>query len=157
MAARFAHAFDQWRGRTDHFIIRLNSPGGAVVEGRLVIDEIERIKATHVVDTYVGAGGHCLSMCVPIYLTGDERRASADAMFMFHEPSSYDLVTDEKIRRPGFEQKMTSDKFFARYFANSKMNPEWRKRLRANWKGRDLWFTAAELAEQGSGVVERVQ
>lgn len=26
----------------------------------------------------------------------------------------------------------------------------------ASWKGRDLWFTAEELVEQGSGVVEAV-
>lgn len=156
MAARFAEAFDDWRGRTDRFVIDLNSPGGSITEGRLVIEEIEKLKSTHAVDTYVGAGGYCLSMCVPIYLTGDQRAAAADATFMFHEPSSYDLVTDEKVKRPGFEQKMTSDKFFERYFVRSDMNPEWRERLRADWKGRDLWFTAEMLVDQGSEVVEQL-
>lgn len=157
MAQRVADAFDQWKDRTGRFIIDLDSPGGAIVEGRLVIEEIDKIRKTHKVDTYVGAGAKCLSMCVPIYLAGDNRTAAKDAQFMFHEPSSYDLVTDERVKKPGFERKMTSEKFFEHYFVRSEMNPEWREKLRASWKGRDLWFTAEELVDQGSGVVEAVE
>jgi ATP-dependent protease ClpP protease subunit len=156
MAARFAEAFDHWKDRTDNFVIELDSPGGALTEGRLVIAEIEKMKASHHVDTHVGAGAHCLSMCVPIFLKGAARTAAKDAIFMFHEPSTYDLVTDEKVARPGFERTMTSDKFFERYFVNSDMNSAWREKLRAAWKGRDLWFTAAELMEQESGVVTAI-
>jgi ATP-dependent protease ClpP protease subunit len=157
MAARFAEAIAEWKGKTDRLVIMLNSPGGALAEGRLVIDEIEKVKRTHKVETYVGERAFCLSMCVPIYLAGDERKAAAGATFMFHEPSSYDLVTDERVEKPGFEQRMTSERFFDRYFVRSGMNEEWREKLRENWRGRDLWFTAAELAEQGSGVVEKVE
>ena len=157
MAERFAEAFADWKDRTGRFVIELDSPGGALAEGRLVIGEIERMKATHQIDTRVGAGADCLSMCVPIYLAGEQRSAAGNARFMFHEPSSHDLVTDEKVSRPGFERKMTADKFFERYFANSRMNPEWREKLRASWRDRDLWFTAEELAQQGSGVVEYVE
>lgn len=156
MADRFATAFDAWKGRTQRFVIDLNSPGGALVEGRLVIAEIERMKATHQIDAHVGAGADCLSMCVPIYLAGHARTAARDARFMFHEPSSYDLVTDERVNKPGFEQKMTSEKFFERYFVNSGMTPEWREKLRALWRGRDLWFTGEQLVEQESGVVEAI-
>jgi ATP-dependent protease ClpP protease subunit len=157
MAERFAAAFEEYGDRTDRFVIDLNSPGGAIAEGRLVIDAIERTKRTHRVDSHVGRGAFCLSMCVPIYLTGDGRNAARDATFMFHEPSSYDLVTDEKVDKPGFEQRLTSERFFERYFVKSEMNPEWRERLRAEWKGNDLWFTAEELVEQGSGVVKTVE
>ncbi len=156
MAERFEKAFARWKGKTERFVIELDSPGGAIVEGRLVIDEIEKIRRTHRVVAYVGSGAECLSMCVPIFLAGDERIAAKDAVFMFHEPSTYDLVTDERVRKPGFEQRMTSDRFFERYFVKSEMNPEWREKLRAAWKGRDLWFTAEQLVEQGSGVVEAI-
>lgn len=157
MAARLAAAFANYEGKTGRFVLELDSPGGSIAEGRLAIHEIEKIGATHAVDTYVGAGGHCLSMCVPIYLAGRERSAAADAIFMFHEPSSYDLISDEKIRKPEFEQKMTSERFFERYFVKSEMNPEWRDGLRAAWKGRDLWFTASDLVEQNSGIVESIE
>ncbi|MFZ5619141.1 MAG: ATP-dependent Clp protease proteolytic subunit [Pseudomonadota bacterium] len=157
MSERFARAFEERKGRTDRFLIDLNSPGGSIAEGRLVIAEIERMKRTHRVDAYVGDGAVCLSMCVPIYLQGERRTAAPSARFMFHEPSSYDLVTDEKVGKPGFEQRMTSERFFARYFASSEMNAEWREKLRQNWKGRDLWFTAEELAAQGANVVEELE
>ena len=154
MAARFADAFDAWKDETSRFIIELDSPGGALAEGRLVIEEIEKIRRTHRVDTYVGSGAECLSMCVPIYLKGASRAAAPDALFMFHEPLSYDLITDERVSKPGFEQRMTSDRFFARYFVNSAMNPSWREKLRIAWKSRDLWFTGQELVAQESGVVQ---
>jgi len=37
------------------------------------------------------------------------------------------------------------------------MNPEWREKLSAAWKDRDLWFTARDLVEQESGVVETLE
>lgn len=157
MAERFASAFDDWKGRTGRFLIDLNSPGGSITEGRLVIETIERMKETHRVDAYVGEGAFCLSMCVPIYLAAERRTAAASAAFMFHEPSTRDLFTEEKIDRPGFEQRMTSEKFFDRYFAGSGMDPEWRESLRAAWRGRDIWFTAEALVEQGAGVVEAIE
>lgn len=154
MAKRFAAAFEEYRDKTDRFVIDLDSPGGAVAEGRLVIAAIEAIKRTHRVDTLVGRGAYCLSMCVPIYLAGDRRVAAPDATFMFHEPSSYDLVTDERIDRPGFEARMTSARFFERYFGRSEMNSAWRERLKERWRGKDLWLTAEELVSEGANVVE---
>lgn len=157
MAERFASAFRDYRNKTDRFVIELNSPGGAIVEGRLVIDEIKKARRDRRVDAHVGAGAYCLSMCVPIFLAAERRTAAADATFMFHEPSSYDLVTDERVRKPSFEQRLTSDRFFERYFVRSGMNAEWRERLSEEWKGKDLWFTAEELVEQGSGVVDELK
>lgn len=157
MAMRFAEAFDRWKNETDRFVIDLNSPGGSLAEGRLVIEEIEKIKMTRRVDARVGPRAQCLSMCVPVYLRGQARMAADDAVFMFHQPSTYDLVTDEKVNRPAFERQMTSDRFFERYFVNSEMNPEWREKLSAAWKDRDLWFTARDLVEQESGVVETLE
>ncbi len=157
MAQRFVDAFDAWKGRTDRIVIDLNSPGGAITEGRLVIEEIERMKRTHAVTTRVGAEAVCLSMCVPIYLQGDRRTAAPSAVFMFHEPSTRDLFTDEPIDRPGFEQRMDSARFFERYFVRSEMDAAWREKLKAEWQGRDLWFTAKDLIEQGANVVEALE
>lgn len=157
MAARVAAAFEEWKDRTDRFIIDLHSPGGSIIEGRLVIDEIARMKETHRVESRVRAHARCLSMCVPIYMQGDRRTAGASAIFMFHEPTTRDVFTEERIERPGFEQRHESERFFERYFAASEMDPEWRERLRAAWNGRDLWFTGKELVDQRSGVVEELE
>jgi membrane-bound ClpP family serine protease len=96
MAYRFESAFAEWKGRVRRIVIELDSPGGALVEGRSVIDAIERMKATHVVETRVAAGDLCASMCVPIFLAGQERIAGRGAQFMFHEPSSVNYFTEEK-------------------------------------------------------------
>lgn len=157
MAARFADAFEA-NGGARRFLVELDSPGGSLAEGRLVIAEIEKEKRRRAVDTRVRSGAYCLSMCVPIFLAGETRTAGRRARFMFHEPATYDAVTEERIRRPGFEQRMASDWFFETYFgaasANAgEINPEWREKLRKDWRGRDVWFTGAELVAQQSGIV----
>jgi len=157
MAFRFREAFEASKATTDRIVIELASPGGALTEGRSVIAAIERMKATHRVDTRVVAGGTCASMCVPIFLTGQARIASPEALFMFHEPSSVDFITDEKVKKPAFEQRMDADRFFERYFERSEMDPAWREKLREEWKGRDIWKTGAALVAEGSNVVTRLE
>lgn len=157
MAYRFETAFDEWKDRVQRIIIELDSPGGALVEGRSVIEAIDRMKATHRVDTRVAGGALCASMCVPIFLAGHERSAGAGARFMFHEPSSVDYFTDEETRKPAFERRRDAERFFERYFERSEMNPAWRERLREAWKGRDVWKTAEELVAEESNVVMRLE
>lgn len=157
MAFRFREAFDASKDKTARIVIELHSPGGALTEGRSVIDEIERMTRTHRVDTRVAAGATCASMCVPIYLAGEARIASPSARFMFHEPSSVDYFTDEKAAKPAFEQRMDADRFFERYFTQSAMTPAWREKLREDWKGRDVWKTGAELMAEGSNVVTALE
>ncbi|MDZ7628736.1 MAG: ATP-dependent Clp protease proteolytic subunit [Parvularculaceae bacterium] len=157
MAFRFREAFDAARGTTDRIIIDLHSPGGALIEGRSVIEEIERMKRTHRVDTRVNAGATCASMCVPIFLAGQNRVAAADARFMFHEPTSVDFFTEEESKKPAFEQRRDAERFFDRYFTASPMDAAWREELRLAWIGRDIWKSGAELVAEGSGVVTAVE
>lgn len=153
MAFRFREAFEAVKAKSDRIVIVLDSPGGALIEGRRVIEEIERMKRTHRVDTRVKAGATCASMCVPIFLSGENRMASAGSRFMFHEPTSVDYFTEEESRKPAFEQQMDAERFFDRYFTASPMDPAWRESLREAWKGRDVWKSGAELVAEGSGVV----
>lgn len=153
MARRFEEAYREWKGEGRRIIIDLHSPGGAIAEGEQVIRIIEQMKRTHIVDTRVRSRRACYSMCVPIYLQGEERYAAANARFMFHEPSAYDFYTGEKVDQPKFERDLVSRRYFDRYFVNSPMDPVWRDRLEADWKGKDLYFTARELVEQHANIV----
>jgi ATP-dependent protease ClpP protease subunit len=157
MAYRLREAFGAWRARTDLVVIELDSPGGALTEGRAVIEAIERMKATHRVNTRVRAGRLCASMCAPIFLAGEERLAGAGARFMFHEPTSVDYFTEKESKKPAFERRMDAERFFERYFERSPMTPAWRERLREDWKGRDVWKSAEELVAEESGVVTRLE
>ncbi len=153
MAKRFEEAWREWKDEGSRVLIDLHSPGGAIAEGEQVIRIIERMKRTHVVDTRVRARRACYSMCVPIFLQGEERTAAPNATFMFHEPTAYDFFTGEKVDQPQFERDMMSRRFFDIYFVNSPMNPGWRDRLAEDWKGRDVFYSAEELVEQGANIV----
>lgn len=153
MAHRLRAAFETAKGGTERIIIELSSPGGALIEGRAVIEEIERMKKTHVVAARVRDGETCASMCVPIFLAGQARIAGPESRFLFHEPSSVDMITDETVNRPAFEARRDADRFFTRHFERSAMAAAWRDKLRQDWKGRDVWKTGEALVAEGSGVV----
>lgn len=153
MERRFQEAYSQWADKTNKFIINLNSPGGALREGRLVIDVINQMKQTHMVETTVGEGANCLSMCVPIYLQGEQRSASRNSRWMFHEPSAYDYITDEKVEETDADRNAASDRFFERYFLNSEMDAQWRDNLQKEWVGKDVWRTGRQLYEERSTII----
>ncbi len=153
MARRFEEAYAEYSERASTFVVVLNSPGGAIAEGKRVVRLLDRIKRTHNVETRVGPGHNCLSMCVPIFLKGDVRVAAPDARFMFHEPSSYDSFTGERANEPAFERRFVADRFFDRYFENSPMTPAWRAELERAWVGRDVWKSGEDLWRENSGVL----
>jgi hypothetical protein len=153
MVTRFTEAFDAWKGRTGHFVIRLHSPGGSLREGRELIELIRQVRRTHRVDTLVADGHVCASMCVPVYLQGESRYAGRRARFMFHQPARYDSQTDERIEGPAFEQRALARRFFERYFVNSPITPAWLEKLEKDWVGKDIWKTAEELSQENSGIV----
>ena len=157
MARRFAEAFEEWEYKADRIIIDLHSPGGSLREGEAVIQIIEDMKNTHIVDTRVRPRRACISMCVPIFLRGEERTAAANSRFMFHEPTAYDYFTGEEVTEPERERRYTSEKFFDRYFVHSEMDPEWREDLRAEWRGKDVWKTGEALMREGSNIVTVLQ
>ncbi len=157
MARRFEDAFEEWRGRSERIIIDLNSPGGSLAEGRAVIGVIDEMKRSHTVETRVGPGRACLSMCVPIFLTGEVRVAAPSSRWMFHEPTAMDAVTGEEVRIPEFERRYASDKFVRDFFVNSDINTAWLDGLVAEWRGRDVWRTGRELMDEGSGIIQRLE
>ena len=155
MALRLEEGYLDWRERADTIIINLSSPGGSLREGGKVIDVITRMKKTHVVETRVGKGARCLSMCVPIFLQGQTRVAAANSRWMFHQPILTDMAGDI-AEQPEFERNYTSERFFKRYFENSEMDPVWREQLRIDWVGRDVWYTGRQLVDQQANIIENL-
>lgn len=156
MAQRFEEAFDAHAGDADTIILDFNSKGGSLREGQRVIEWIKRAKRTHRIESQVQKRRSCLSMCVPIYLQGQLRRASGSSRWMFHEPRLVDAYTNEIADQPEFEKNWSSNRFFERYFVNSEMDPDWRERLREKWVGKDVWYSGRDLVEQHSGVVQEL-
>lgn len=153
MTRRFEEAYAKWAGKVDKFIIKLDSGGGSLREGRQVIEFIKQMKKTHLVETTVGDQRHCLSMCVPIYLIGEQRSASRNSIWMFHEPRSYNYITDEESDEPESERRAASDRFFRNYFINSEMDEKWRQQLAQEWIGKEVWRTGQQLFDEKSNII----
>lgn len=132
-------------------ILRLNSPGGSVPEGQLMIEELKALKAKGVqLITEVRNGDQCGSMCLPIYLTGDERHAGDVAAFYFHGVLTNALCTEidsaatEKYLEQmlslgmnrGFAEKLKSEAVFA---TPSK-----------------TWFSGKDLFKEGRGFITKL-
>lgn len=157
MARLIAGEFDRRKETTKTFIIDLHSPGGSVDEGERVIKAIQKMRATHSIRTYVGAGNDCLSMCVPIYLQGELRIAAATSNFMFHEPSANDSLTGDAVFTYEFENRQMAMEIFNRFFKNSEMDPRWRKRLQEQVRLGEVWKTGGELKLERSKIVTIVE
>ncbi len=155
MAKRFEEAFNVWSDKTDKFVIKLNSRGGALREGRLVIELIEQMKKTHLIETNVESGAFCLSMCVPIYLRGERRVAASDSLWMFHQPTAYDFITGDKVST-NEDRLIAGERFVEKYFVSSEINQEWLKRLKQQWIGKDVWYSGQQLVGENSNVIQRI-
>ena len=152
MHTLLVRAFEEWRTKSEHFLLQLNSAGGSVREGGDVVELLQRIKRTHTLDTYVASREICMSMCVPIFLQGNTRIAAPDARFMFHEPKRF-YDDGSEAKGFSFEREALTRRFFTRYFTNSPMNANWRVQLEKDWLGKDIYKTGKQLVEENAGIV----
>jgi ATP-dependent protease ClpP protease subunit len=166
MQERFAQAFRQLELDPRRIVISLNSGGGSVRHGRMVIDEIRRASRAHQIDSLVGAGSSCASMCVPIYLAGFERYAHPAAQFMFHEASiRFSPEQNIALRTLSVNvaetrkqlANMATDELFSDDFKPQGVDPTWLAQMRIKIQNRDIWLNARQLVEQRSGVVDKLR
>lgn len=152
MASSIRRAFERYGATTEVVQLDLHSGGGAIREGGEVIKALETIKTTHKLITHVAAGERCMSMCVPIYMEGDIRRASPKARFMFHEPKRY-YDDGKEAKGFSFEQEALTRRFFERYLASSPIDPGWLKQLEQLWIGKDIFKSGQDLVVEQSNIV----
>lgn len=92
----FKEFIDYYKG-SDYktIIINLNSPGGGVIAGQRLIDQIDaqRILGKHII-TFVDDGNRCYSMCTVVFAVGDERIAHKNSWWMFHGPWIAEMGVD---------------------------------------------------------------
>ena len=132
-----------WRkeGPASALVLTLNSPGGSVDEGEDVIRWLNRLHTKTNVITHVGLDGYCASMCVPIFLAGEQRSAAASSTFVFHQAYS------------GDEQLMASQ-VFHQFLRKSAMDEAWGGRLEAAIRDdQEVWKSGRELKRERSNIV----
>lgn len=154
MQAKLAAAFKEHRGKTDRFVLSLSSPGGSVGHGGAVIRLLREIRRTHRLDTVVEGSGTCASMCVPIYLQGETRRATPRSRWMFHEVSLRDAITDEKQEMRPSDQKARTDKLFDDYFRPAGVPDGWIMDMREKMRKGDVWRSGDQLMRENTGIIQ---
>lgn len=157
MASRITEAYQQHKDKARTFVLALSSPGGSLDQGAAVVQVLKTIAATHHIETVVESGAICASMCVPVYLQGQERSAAADARFMFHKVSFNEFLSGEENAVPEAAKTRETDRLFARYFRAAGVSQEWIARTRsAMADGAEVWKTAQQLVDERASIVQSV-
>lgn len=154
MAEKVASAFGDWRDTTNRIVLRLDSNGGLVDHGRRVIAVLRYIKRTHRLDTAVESGDHCASMCVPIFLEGEDRMAGGRSHWLFHQVQIHDRFDDKRMQLSDRERAAITAEFFEEHFVPAGVDRAWIAHLQPQMaNGTDVWLTGRELLQARTGIV----
>jgi ATP-dependent protease ClpP protease subunit len=85
MADDLRAALDKYGTVFDRVVFFLDSAGGQVEEGDRVIAVLNEVKLRHQLIAVVPHGKLCPSMCIPIFLQGEDRLAARASLWIFHE------------------------------------------------------------------------
>src|SRR5205823_1291901 len=110
-------ALDKYRSLAHRVVLFLDSAGGKVDEGDRVIHILDEIKQTHRLITVVQDDKLCASMCVPIFLEGDDRLAGGTSLWIFHEANRRGANRKERI-----EETL---RLLDRYYAPAGVSARW--------------------------------
>jgi len=145
MADYLHTALDKYGAVSHRVILFLNSAGGRVDEGDRVIHVLDEAKQTHRLITVVPDGDLCASMCIPIFLQGDDRLAARTSNWIFHEAA-----------RQGANRKERTEEtlqLFDRYYVRAGVSVHWLKRIMPVIKRANLWQTGGDLISGNTGIV----
>jgi ATP-dependent protease ClpP protease subunit len=128
-------------------VLFLDSAGGQVDEGDRVIAVLNEIKQGHRLATVVPHGKLCASMCIPIFLQGDDRFAARASLWIFHEAS-------QALASGGQRTDMTETwRLFRKYYGSAGVSSHWLKSIAPLIKGADLWQTGGDLIDAKTGII----
>ena len=90
-------ALDRYATASHRVVLFLDSAGGQVEEGDRIIHVLDQVKQTHRLITVVPDGDLCASMCIPIFLQGDDRLAARTSNWIFHEATRQGANRKERM------------------------------------------------------------
>src|SRR5262245_13623116 len=137
MADYLRAALDTYAAASHRVVLFLDSAGGQVEEGDRVIHVLDEIKQTHRLITAVLDDQLCASMCIPIFLRGDDRLAARTSLWLFHEAA--------KQGADGKERMEETLRLFHKYYVPAGVCPDWIRRIVPIVKRADLWESGDDL------------
>jgi hypothetical protein len=146
MADYLRTALDTYGPSSHRVVLFLNSAGGQVEEGDHVIHVLTAIRQMHRLVTVVLEGDLCASMCIPIFLQGDDRLAARTSNWIFHQAA-----------KQGANRKERKEKtlhLFGRYYVPAGVSTHWlEKSIMPVIKGANLWQTGGDLISEKTGII----
>ena len=132
---------EQMPADKDPLTLRINSPGGSVVEAQAIYNLIAGRKG----ETTVKIDGLAASAASYIMLAGDRIEIAENAMVMIHNAWSFAMGNAEDLRNTAAVLDKFDDVLLAGYVARGKKD---RDEFAAAMKA-ETWFSAAEAVEWG--------
>ena len=128
-------------------VLFLDSAGGRVDDGDRLIEVLNEIKLRHQLITVVPHGKLCASMCIPIFLQGEDRLAARASLWIFHEAA-------QRQANGGQRADMAETwRLFRKYYAPAGVSTRWLKSIAPMIKEADLWQTGGDLISAKSGII----
>jgi hypothetical protein len=145
MADYLRAALDTDTTSAHRVVLFLDSTGGQVEEGDRGIHVLDEIKPTHRLVTAVLNGKLCASMCIPIFLQGDDRLAARTSSWIFHEAA--------KRGANGKERLEETLRLLRTYYVPARVSTHWINSVVPIIKRADLWQPGGDLVEAKTGIV----
>jgi hypothetical protein len=99
----------------------------------------------HRLITAVLDGSLCASMCIPIFLQGDDRLAAQTSRWIFHEAA--------KPGRNGKERMEETLRLFHKYYVAAGVSVHWINSIVPIIERADFWQTGSDLISAKTGIV----
>lgn len=155
----YGSAVDEWIDRLEHWerrdpgepiTIRINSPGGSVLDGFALFDTIMRLrrKGHHITTHGIGM---IASMATIIMQAGDDRVLDANAWFMIHEISAGASGKSSEMEDQIKFVKRLQDRGLDIYAERANLT---KAQIARRWKKTDDWMSAEEALKLG--FVDRI-
>ena len=151
---------DEWIAMLEHWerrdpgepiVIRINSPGGSVLDGFALFDAILRLRRKgHTITTH--GTGMIASMATILMQAGDERVLDANSWFMIHEVSAGAMGKASEMEDSLKLIKRLEDRLVTILAERSVLT---KRQIIARTKRKDDWMTAEEAV--ALGFADRVE
>jgi ATP-dependent protease ClpP protease subunit len=147
MADDLRAALGKYGAVSQRVVLFLDSAGGQVEHGDRVIELLNEIKLRHRLITVVPHGRLCASMCIPIFLQGEDRLAARATVWIFHEAAQ--RQANGQLRTDIGE----TWRLFRKYYAPAGVSMHWLKSIAPMIREADLWQTGGDLISAKSGII----
>jgi hypothetical protein len=147
MADDLRAALGKYGTTLNRVVLFLDSAGGQVE--RATVSSRPSTRSSYGTPAHhpVPHGKLCASMCIPIFLQGEDRLAARASLWIFHEAAQRQANGERRT-------DMTETwRLFRKYYVPAGVSVSWLKSIAPMIKGANLWQTSGDLISAKSGMI----